>query len=181
MVLIGILAGFAIVSFVCVCISFSCMLDEWKGTQAALEQINVGKPFVVSEYLERMEKANCEILRNREANRQDEPITLWIGLHGVRLVDGVVVWVDKYPKPQTGGGGQGGSWYPLQDPIQTLMSPIQYPVAYAAQQAIQYYDTMNYRALQNRLMSQCCSATAEQMTRALQECCCVQNKREELK
>lgn len=149
---------------------------ELEETKLLIDSLDNTRPFVVSEYLGRMEKANLEILRDKEAKRDTEPITLWVGLHGVRLVDGVVVWVDKYPKPQTGGGGQGGSWYPVQDPIQTLMSPIQYPVLYAAQQAVQYYDTMNYMAIQNRLMSQCCSTTAEQLSRALQECCCVQNK-----
>lgn len=135
------------------------------------------RPFVVSEYLERMEKANLEIIRYKEANRDTEPITLWIGLYGVRVVDGEVVWVDRYTKPQTSSGGKGGSWYPLQDPVQTLMSPIQYPVVYAAQQAVQYCGTMNYIALQSSLMSQCCSVTAEQMSRALQECCCVQDRK----
>ncbi len=56
-------------------------------------------PFIVSEYLERMEKAGIEVLENREPI--ERTIILWWGLDGLRLnEDGMLEWISrKKPEP----------------------------------------------------------------------------------
>lgn len=56
------------------------------------------KPFVVSEYYDRMEKATIEILESQEPI--DQVIILWWGLDGLRLnEDGALEWISrKKPK-----------------------------------------------------------------------------------
>lgn len=146
---------------------------ELEKTRLILDALDSTRPFVVSEYLERMEKANCEILRDKEAKRDTEPITLWIGLHGVRLVDGEVVWVDKYPKPKT----QGHITYPVYAPVQSQMCALQYPLVYATQQAMQHQIAMDTLANQQMLLTQSYGVTAAQMSEALQQACCTWNNK----
>lgn len=50
--------------------------------------------YSLSEYWDRIEKAHLEILQD-QAQEKREPITLWWGLKGVRVVDDQVVWVDR--------------------------------------------------------------------------------------
>lgn len=62
-------------------------------------QNNDAKPFVVSEYLTRIEKASIEILESRKPIEQI--VILWWGLDGLRLnEDGTVEWISrKKPSP----------------------------------------------------------------------------------
>lgn len=51
-------------------------------------------PFIVSAYLDRIEKASLDILEEREA--VDQTITIWWGLDGLRLnEDGTIEWVSR--------------------------------------------------------------------------------------
>lgn len=56
------------------------------------------RPFVVSEYLTRIEKASLDILESRKPT--DKTIVLWFGLDGLRLnEDGAMKWVSRKKKP----------------------------------------------------------------------------------
>lgn len=63
------------------------------------ELLELPEPFVVSEYLSRMEKAYFDILEDQEP--VDQTIVLWWGLDGLRLnEDGTMEWISrKKPKP----------------------------------------------------------------------------------
>lgn len=51
-------------------------------------------PFVVSEYLARIEKASLDILESRKPT--DKTIVLWLGVYGLRLnEDGTMKWVSR--------------------------------------------------------------------------------------
>lgn len=51
-------------------------------------------PFSVSEYLERIEKVYADILDSSKP--EDKPITLWLGLDGLRLkADGTMEWISQ--------------------------------------------------------------------------------------
>lgn len=55
--------------------------------------------YSLSGYWSRIEKAHLEILQD-QAREKREPITLWWGLRGVRVVDDKVVWVDRPLPPK---------------------------------------------------------------------------------
>lgn len=54
------------------------------------------KPFSPSEYLERFEKLNLEILEEREKQRNEYESILWVGLKGLKLnKDGTTEWIKR--------------------------------------------------------------------------------------
>ena len=55
--------------------------------------------YSLSEYWNRIEKAHLEILWD-QVHEEKEPITLWWGLRGVRVVDDKVVWVNRPLPPK---------------------------------------------------------------------------------
>lgn len=71
-------------------------IGEWIRNLLGLERDchESAKPFVVSEYLARIEKASLDILESREPT--DKIIILWWGLDGLRLnEDGSLEWVSR--------------------------------------------------------------------------------------
>ncbi len=58
------------------------------------------KPFIVSEYLSRIEQENLKIMEERE-NKEEYIITLWIGLDGLRMKDnGEFEWITRMEKKE---------------------------------------------------------------------------------
>ncbi|NBI08654.1 hypothetical protein D1641_01290 [Colidextribacter sp. OB.20] len=75
-----------------------------KAVPCRLEQLELGQskePFSVAEYMDRIDRAQVEILSNQKT--VDQTIILWWGLDGLRLnEDGILEWITrkkKTPKP----------------------------------------------------------------------------------
>lgn len=138
-------------------------IESAKRLEEAINHICSPEPFIVSEYLDRMEKAYCKVLQEAELNRDKEPIVLWIGLKGVKLVGDEVVWVDRYPKTsiEPGAGGAGGSAMPYTLPLIGAFQPMpfQYPVPFGY---------MNW--------AQSCNVYPSVLDQYTAQTCCVSNK-----
>lgn len=84
--------------FECVKDNVLCPIGEWFCNMLEPAQPTDEEPFVVSEYLARVEKAHLDILENQEAI--DKIIVLWWGMDGLRLnEDGTLKWVSRKKKP----------------------------------------------------------------------------------
>lgn len=90
------------------------------------EPLKPAEPFIVSEYYDRMEKADLDILEHREAVEQT--IILWWGLDGLRLnEDGELEWVSRRkPRPVDTGELRGfGKYMVLQNPEQQIAAQME--------------------------------------------------------
>lgn len=88
------------------------------------------KPFVLSEYYERMEKVSLEIQEEQE-KQEKYHITLWWGLDGLRLYDdGTTKWISRRKQESV---NQNISYTPCQSqvasPFSSLSSIAQYQFA----------------------------------------------------
>lgn len=96
--------------------------------QQSSSQNNDAEPFVVSEYLTRIEKASIEILESRKPVEQI--VILWWGLDGLRLnEDGTAEWISrKKPSPV-----QRNVFY---QPCQAVIPPPKYDMGQSTQAKI---------------------------------------------
>lgn len=88
------------------------MLFHWikNFIQKEEQEQRTEQPFVVSEYLDRIEKANLEIMEERKP--VEKVIILWWGLDGLRLnEDGSIEWISR-KEPET--ASQNVFWQPCQ-------------------------------------------------------------------
>lgn len=141
-------------------------------------QNNDAKPFVVSEYLTRIEKASIEILESRKPVEQI--VILWWGLDGLRLnEDGTAEWISrKKPSPV-----QRNVFY---QPCQAVIPPPQYDMGQSTQAKI---DALMAQNIQLQVQSWQAEQSG-QMINALQgyvvqwpgyyerltDCCCNQTR-----
>lgn len=86
------------------------------------------KPFSVSAYIDRMEKAHLDTLQERENENPYEPV-LWWGFDGLKLKsDGATEWISRRPKKE--------EHYVPQYPVYPIIPPLPnysfYPSTYPA-------------------------------------------------
>lgn len=135
-------------------------------------------PFVVSEYLTRIEKASLEILESRKPIEQI--VILWWGLDGLRLnEDGTAEWISR-KKPSL---VQRNVFY---QPCQAIIPPPKYDMCQSTQAQIDALMAQNmqlqvqaWKAEQNRQMINALQSYVVRWPgyyERLTDCCCNQTR-----